>query len=54
MKQPGLAPNEGAQTFASGQPVIMPIIVNPGDGRVASGGGGVDLGDVHKLKDMIS
>ena len=40
------------------QPVIMPIIVNAADGRVGggypAGGGGVDLGDAHKLKDMIS
>ena len=39
----------------------MPIIVNAGaDGRIGGGnyppaaGGGVDLGDAHKLKDMIS
>ncbi len=39
------------------QPLIMPIIVNAGDGHVSGGhqsSGGVDLGDAHKLKDMIS
>ena len=34
----------------------MPIIVNAGGegGAQQVSGGGVDLGDVHKLKDMIS
>jgi len=40
----------------SQQPLIMPIIVNAGDGSIGGGNhsGGVDLGDAHKLKDMIS
>ena len=40
------------------QPLIMPIIVNQ-DGRASGGypsggGGGIELSDVHKLKDLIS
>lgn len=36
--------------------MIMPIIINAGDGSIGGGNnsGGVDLGDAHKLKDMIS
>ena len=49
--------HEGAMA-GQAQPVIMPIIVNAADGKVGGGNypqnNGIDLGDAHKLKDMIS
>ena len=48
----------GQEGGSSQQPLIMPIIVNAADGSTtnanAATGAGVNLSDVHKLKDMIS
>ena len=48
----------GQEGASSQQPLIMPIIVNAADGSTtnanAATGAGVNLSDVHKLKDMIS